>query len=565
MKYRQSTVKEEVAMLAELGGMLDVKLRLEGGIDVRTFLMGAILKINDKKGERVPFVPNAAQQKIAGDWGRKNIILKARQMGISTYVAARFFIDTITRPGTLTVQVAHDQRAAEDLFRIVHRFQENLPDDLREGVLKTSRANVRQLRWPHLDSEYRVETAADRNAGRGMTIRNLHCSEVAMWSRDGAEALVSLRAAVPPDGQVVLESTPNGAGGAFYQEWNEAADTGFVQHFLPWWLEKSYRRELLAPAGITPEEEELKRKHGLDDEQLAYRRELRANHRGRFAQEYAENAEECFLLSGDCMFEIDKVEQRLRECEMTRPVTNPTHAYESRHNGSELVWLPPQEKKEYILAVDPAGGGSNGDYTCAQVIDRETGLQCAELHAHLTVRETAPRIMHLGREYNDALIVIERNNHGQALWGSISDHYENTYENVTGKNNGWVTSVSNRPGIIAHLDNLLAEKPERFHSARFLRECRTFLRQPDGGSAAAAGAHDDTVMAMAIAQFVRKETVGRRFKKCSCGPDTPVREVERVGRAFVPDCTVDLEASVDVHCYCGPPRYMVPGVSPGWT
>jgi hypothetical protein len=62
-----------------------------------------------------------------------------------------------------------------------------------------------KLVWPALDSEFRVESAADPNAGRGSTIRNLHCSEVARWTRDGAEALISLRAAVPPDGQVVME------------------------------------------------------------------------------------------------------------------------------------------------------------------------------------------------------------------------------------------------------------------------------------------------------------------------------------------------------------------------
>jgi hypothetical protein len=557
MKYRIPTAKKEAAMLATLGSMLDVKLNLQGNLDVRTFLMRAILTINDKKGERVPFVPNPAQQQIAEKWGRKNIILKARQMGISTYVAARFFIDTITRPGTLTVQVAHDQRAAEDLFRIVHRFQENLPASWQEGVLKTSRANVRQLRWPLLDSEYRVESAADRNAGRGMTIRNLHCSEVAMWSRDGAEALVSLRAAVPPDGQVVLESTPMGAGGAFYQEWNEAAETGFVQHFLPWWLEKSYRRELLAPANITPEEEELKREHGLDDEQLAFRREIRANCRGKFAQEYAEDAEECFLLSGDCMFEIEKVEERLRECEMPRPMTN---ACESRDNGRELIWLPPQPKHEYILAVDPAGGGSNGDYTCAQVIDRVSGMQCAELHAHLTPRETAPRIMRLGHEYNDALLVIERNNHGEALWENVRDQYDNTYENWLKKPNGWVTSVANRPGMIAHFGNMLATDVGMFSSARLLRECRTFLRQPDGGSAAANGAHDDTVLAMAIAQMVRKETAGRMFRGHAQrdGGRTP-------SSAANVQFSTDLQASTDVGCCRQLPHYVVPDLTPGWT
>jgi hypothetical protein len=57
---------------------------------------------------------------------------------------------------------------------------------------------------------------------------------------------------------------------------------------------------------------------------------------------------------------------------------------------------------------------------------------------------------------------------------------------------------------------LLRKEPGLFRSVRFLRECRTFLRQADGSSSAASGAHDDTVMAMAIAQFVRESMAGSR-------------------------------------------------------
>ena len=182
-----------------------------------------------------------AQQEYEGRCGKKNIVLKARQLGITTYVAARFFVHTITRRGTLSVQVAHNQDSAEEIFRIVHRFLENLPERLQAGALCTSRANVRQVVFPRLDSEYRVETAADPNAGRGMTIQNLHCSEVARWPGDAAETLAGLRAAVPPGGEIVLESTANGAAGAFYAEWQRAEETGYVRHFFPWWWEPSYR------------------------------------------------------------------------------------------------------------------------------------------------------------------------------------------------------------------------------------------------------------------------------------------------------------------------------------
>lgn len=181
-----------------------------------------LLKVRGKTGALVPMRPNRVQREFAKRCGKRNIVLKARQLGITTYVAARFFVETILHPGTLTVQVAHDQSSAEQIFRIVHRFLANLPESLRRGALVTSRSNVRQIVFPLIDSEYRVETAADPDAGRGLTIQNLHCSEVARWPRNAAETLSSLRAAVPESGTVILESTPSGSGGVFYDEWHRA-------------------------------------------------------------------------------------------------------------------------------------------------------------------------------------------------------------------------------------------------------------------------------------------------------------------------------------------------------
>ena len=71
--------------------------------------------------------PNRAQQEYSRRCRKRNIVLKARQVGITTYIAARFFMQTITQPGTLTVQVAHSEESAEAIFKIVHRFWENLP------------------------------------------------------------------------------------------------------------------------------------------------------------------------------------------------------------------------------------------------------------------------------------------------------------------------------------------------------------------------------------------------------------------------------------------------------
>ena len=104
--------------------------------------------MRDKRGKLRPLILNRAQKEYARRCGKRNIVLKARQLGVTTYVAARFFIHTITHPGTLSVQVAHDQQSAEEIFRIVHRFVENLPAPLRKGALRTSRANVRQIVFP---------------------------------------------------------------------------------------------------------------------------------------------------------------------------------------------------------------------------------------------------------------------------------------------------------------------------------------------------------------------------------------------------------------------------------
>ncbi|MCU1285011.1 MAG: Large subunit terminase [Acidobacteriales bacterium] len=162
-------------------------------------LIPALLRIRDKEGRLVRLHPNRVQREFARRFRAKNIVLKARQMGITTWVAARFFIATITKRGALTVLVAHDQASAEEIFRIVHRFWENLPKRLRTGALRTSRANVRQLVFPELDSEYRVETAADPDAGRGLTIQNLHGSEVARWPHDAEGTLASFEGCGPAE------------------------------------------------------------------------------------------------------------------------------------------------------------------------------------------------------------------------------------------------------------------------------------------------------------------------------------------------------------------------------
>lgn len=199
---------EDILLLKKLGMALERRVPRRVGQEieewsVRDLMIQGLLKIRSKDKKLELMRPNRAQREYAARCGKRNIVLKARQLGVTTYVAARYFIQTITQPGTLTVQVAHTQESAEAIFNIVHRFWENLPKQMQKGALVRSRASSRQIAFPRLDSEYRVATAADPNAGRGMTIHNLHCSEVARWPRDAEEVLASLRSAVPEEGEIV--------------------------------------------------------------------------------------------------------------------------------------------------------------------------------------------------------------------------------------------------------------------------------------------------------------------------------------------------------------------------
>jgi hypothetical protein len=488
-----------------LGKILDHHPASLRGPTVITTLAERLLVVRTREGRPGKLKANKVQRAFENKRGQRNIVLKARQMGLTTWVAARFFLKTITQPGTLTLEVAHTQEAAEEIFRIVHRFLDWLPDGLRVGPLKTGRANVRQIVFPEMDAEYRVVSAADRNAGRGLTVQNLHCSELARWPGDAADILAGLRAAMAPGGELILESTPQGVGGCFYEEWRKASETATVRHFFPWWMEARYHSAAADATSLTDGERVLMETHGLKLTQIAYRRRIRADFRGLTAQEYAEDEESCFLASGESVFELAAVEARLRTA--PEPV-------ERRKNGELEIWLPPVKGKEYVVAVDPAGGGSDGDYSAAQVLETETGLQCAEFAGHVGGLELARFVTGLATEYNGAWLVVERNNHGSGVLAlaETACKYERIYQQRgrQGGQAGWLTTSVSRPAVIARLQAALVEVPELFQSRRLLGECRSFVRQPNGSSGAQAGTHDDRVMAIAIGLAARAELAEKR-------------------------------------------------------
>jgi hypothetical protein len=157
-----------------------------------------------------------------------------------------------------------------------------------------------------------------------------------------------------------------------------------VQHFFPWWWEESYERKV-EPVNLTEEELELMMKHGLNAAQIAFRREMRSQFRNRFPEEYAEDA-------GTCFFDFGQLHVRRREagCSVEEAAGVLRRARERQHA------LFPRERNT-SSGWDPAGGGSDGDRACAQVIDVEKGRQCAELPGHYTLQELAAKVARLAQ------------------------------------------------------------------------------------------------------------------------------------------------------------------------
>jgi hypothetical protein len=265
------------------------------------------LQLRPKAGPLEPFLLNAAQKKLhdvieaqKAKTGRVRIIvLKARQLGCSTYIAARLFHRTIMNPGLRTIIVGHERRASSNLFQIVRRFYDNLPDDLKPSV---GTSNQDELLFDKIDSGYIVSVATNDGAGRSATAQALHCSETAFWP-DLETQFAALLQTVPdlPGTEIILESTACGYN-SFHQLWRkaEAGESEFLPVFLPWSLDTGYRREL--PDGFTMDGEESKLAdlHKLEPEQIAWRRAKISQLGGSgeyFSQEYPSVASEAFISS----------------------------------------------------------------------------------------------------------------------------------------------------------------------------------------------------------------------------------------------------------------------------
>ena len=270
------------------------------------------LRVRSKSGETQAFQLNKAQQFIHACIERQKaetgkvraIVLKGRQQGVSTYAEGRLYWKTTHRSGVRAFILTHEADSTSALFEMVERYHELAPDFVKP---MTGASNAKELIFSKLDSGYKVGTAGNKSVGRGTTIQYFHGSEVAYWP-NAAEHAKGILQAVPDedDTEIILESTANGVGNYFYQQWQraEAGESPFQAIFVPWYWQPEYRKSGL---GVTrsAEEEKIVELFGLDNEQLAFRRskiaELSADGGDgvfAFKQEYPMTAQEAFQVSG---------------------------------------------------------------------------------------------------------------------------------------------------------------------------------------------------------------------------------------------------------------------------
>ena len=283
------------------------------------FFARTCLKIRAKDGEVVPLRMNKAQtilhdklqDQIKRNGKVRAVIVKGRQLGISTYLQARYYWRLWGSPLSLRAFIlTHEDPATANLFGMAQRFHDHMPPHLRP---KTKAANAKELIFAASDCGYQVATAGGREVGRSATIQLLHGSEVPSWP-NAAEHIAGLFQALSKGrgSEGVLEATAKGVGNVFYHM-AMAAVRGASEYeliFIPWFWGEDY--EVPCPKSFEPSADwlEYARLHKLTWEQLywAYltNREL-AQAKSLtderlcpdFRQEYPATFEEAFQSSGD--------------------------------------------------------------------------------------------------------------------------------------------------------------------------------------------------------------------------------------------------------------------------
>lgn len=472
-----------------------------------------MLRIKHKQKQKfVPFEPNRAQQALWGlmDTTNRVIVIKARQVGISTAVRAWQFHRAYSSPHPETYAVlSFHERSARNLRRMDRRWLAELPsllqrdldvDSAEDTVFNDTLAGVSSF------------TTGGRGGTRSFEFTGGHLSEFAFYT-DADEVLAQTISTVG-NGPVIIESTVNVPGDAFHRLIEGAPENGWTVFTYWWWQHEPYRDDRV-PAEFEPtlEEQELSDKYGLDDAQLWWRRQQVATlGTHKFKREYPGCLDDAFLAREYTYFDPRDLDQ------------------------IDTVWFdtpqrefaPPEESSRYVMGVDVAAGVGQ-DYSALSVIELGS-LQPVYIERSNTISpvDFAARVATVARRYNKALVLCEANNHGHVVLNELSRlRYTNLWKNARGK--PWITTVRSKldafeclrehvkAGIIFALDQ------STMHELRGLEVRRVTPEAP-------AGLHDDLAVSLALAyRCVRSAPLAHRRESMTGYMDEFIRS-RRVAR-----------------------------------
>lgn len=343
------------------------------------FYFRKCLKIIGKTGgDPIPLELNRAQlyaHNLIEEQRRRTgkvraIIIKGRQQGFSTWIAARFFKKTIKDPNKRTFIVSHMDKTTAELFDKVDFYHDNLPASLKPKKVEDNKS---MMAFDN-GSRYQVGTAGSGEVGRGTTNQFLHLSEAAFYLFPDKIAAGVMNSVSDEEGtEIILESTVNGIGNWFHNFTMQALEgkNDYIVIFVPWFWQKEYRAPVEEGFTLSDEEEALKELYGLDDEQLQWRRNKKSTYKEEetFRREYPNSLEEAFMASSESLYKQAKIQAAaLHDIKVAETVPIVTGIDASGTGGNNTVFFRRQGYK--VLDYDIYPGVMDGMRLAGMIINR---------------------------------------------------------------------------------------------------------------------------------------------------------------------------------------------------
>ncbi|NBW06517.1 MAG: hypothetical protein EBR82_00650 [Caulobacteraceae bacterium] len=403
---------------------------------------------------------------------RFNIVLKSRQLGLSTVTAAYCVWYAIFKKDKNILVIATKLNTAINFIKKVKTMLDSLPQWL---LLTKFEPTKQSIRFTNGSTITAVPTSPD--AGRSEALALLIVDEAA-FIRDFDEIWTSLYPTLSTGGSAIILSTPNGVGGQYYKLWMEAESgaNDFNPIRLSW--------------NVHPEHD-----------QAWFEKETKNLPKRKVAQEFLCD----FISSGDTFLQPG-------EFEKLRGMLKPPIEKRGHQNGV-WVWSKPEVGRKYVLSADVARGDA-ADFSTFHIIDYDTCEVAVEFMGKIPPDKFADILSEYGKEYNDALICPEQNTFGYFACVKLRDmgYPRLYYQNHTGDAYeyhsinpdaipGFSTQTKTRTQILAKLEELVRNGKLRTYSQRLFDQLQAFVWN---GSKAMASkdAHDDLIMSLAIGTWI---------------------------------------------------------------